>query len=123
MDENLMNMLRALGADPDSGLRRFAGNGYLYKKFLLKFIDDETMDEVGKAFDEEDWEGMLKAAHTLKGVTGNLCLDPLYDLSSKIVADLRANDVDSARCTFTMLRTAYGTVCTAIKRAAEEGTV
>lgn len=78
------------------------------------------MDETKRALEAKDWDGMLQAAHTLKGVAGNLGLDPIYCASSNIVEALRAQDVDAAKEIYRELGAAYETTCSVIRATAEE---
>ena len=120
MNETMITTLRAMCADPEAALRRFAGNTSLYRRFLLKFVEDSTMRGMNEALVTEDWDGMLKAAHTLKGVAGSLGLTPLYNASSEIVSVLRTGNTQAARTAFDTLQDAYTKLCTAINQMKED---
>lgn len=77
------------GIDYEEGVRRFCGAEDLYCKFLKKFLEDTTFDALRQAMQEEDYEAAFQAAHTLKGLSGNLSLTPLYEASKEIVEMLR----------------------------------
>ncbi len=69
----LMDELRARGCDVEGALTRF----------LPAF---SALDEALKA---KDAETAFRHAHTLKGLTANMGLTPLYDIVVKIVEPLR----------------------------------
>jgi HPt (histidine-containing phosphotransfer) domain-containing protein len=46
---------------------------------------------------EGDFEKALENAHTMKGITGNLSLTPLFNAYSEVVSLLRAGDNEKAR--------------------------
>ena len=121
MDVTFLSILRDSGSDPDGALCRFAGNTDLYKRFLIQFLTDDTIGQIRDAMDREDWEGMLTAAHTLKGVAGNLGLDPLYRASSMIVSALRCGDTGSAQRAYGTLEAAYESICLILEQLREGG--
>ena len=57
--------------------------------------------------------------HTLKGVSGNLSINVIYNTASQIVSLLRANDLEGAKALFASLEEEYGAVSKAIGLAAE----
>ncbi|MCI2068058.1 MAG: Hpt domain-containing protein [Bacilli bacterium] len=72
------------------------GNEALYVKFLKKFPMDASFPLIKPAFDKGDLEAAFEAAHTVKGVSGNLGLTRLYKATSNTVALLRAQEKDKA---------------------------
>jgi PAS domain S-box-containing protein len=68
------------GIDVPSGLKRVGGNRKLYRKLLLKFLDDypATPAQVRSAFDAGDRELAQRLAHTVKGVAGNIGAQDLF---------------------------------------------
>lgn len=61
----------------------------LIKKFIAKFLDDRSFSDLQTAMQEGSRENAFRAAHTLKGVCGNLNLDRLLDSASKLTEFLR----------------------------------
>lgn len=98
---SLLTELEALGVDIQDGLRRFVNNAALYEKMLKKFPAAAEGLPVQPHFDAGDLEAALANAHTLKGMTGNLSLTPLYVAYTDIVALLRANDPEKAKTLLT----------------------
>jgi two-component system, sensor histidine kinase and response regulator len=69
-----------------SGLGRVAGNRQLYAKLLCKFKDgqENAGDQIKSALQVGDVETATLFAHTVKGVSGNLGGDNLYQAASEL---------------------------------------
>jgi two-component system, sensor histidine kinase and response regulator len=69
-----------------SGLGRVAGNRQLYTKLLCKFKDgqEDAVDQIKAALQEGDVETAARIAHTVKGVSGNLGGDNLYQAAAEL---------------------------------------
>lgn len=96
MDENRKKDLQAAGIDVDEALERFMNNEALLMKFLLRFPEDQNFCRLRQAMDQSDVAGAFEAAHTLKGVAGNLSLRELFIRISVLVEDLRAGNLEAA---------------------------
>ncbi|MCH5193432.1 MAG: hypothetical protein J1F11_05675 [Oscillospiraceae bacterium] len=94
---SLIDDLKALGANTDEALGRFMGNASLYERMLGKLPPAVESNQVMPCFESGDNQGALEKAHTLKGVTGNLSLTPLYKAYSDAVTLLRDNKPDEAK--------------------------
>lgn len=91
-----MEELKELGVNTDEGLGRFMNNEALYERMLRKFPASVKELDVKKALEEKDLQTAFNAAHTIKGVTGNLSLTPLYRAYTDIVAFIRGEEPESA---------------------------
>lgn len=93
---DIITELNKLGVNTEEALARFMNNSALYVKMLGKFPAAVKDADVSAHFDAKDYDGAVSAAHTLKGVTGNLSLTPLFTAYTDIVALLRAGEPDKA---------------------------
>ena len=59
------------------------------KKFVLKFLDDKTIELLQSSWEAENYEEAFRAAHTIKGVCQNLDFTRLYQSSSQLSEALR----------------------------------
>lgn len=89
MDENFRKQLEENGADVDMTLKRFMGNETIYLKFIRKFLDDKNYEAIETSLAQNDYEAAFAGAHSLKGVAGNLGLNPVYEAASEISELLR----------------------------------
>lgn len=85
-------IFEAYGADYAATMERFMGNETMYLKLLDMLFRDENLKKLGQAVAEKDYTAAFEAAHTLKGVVGNMGLTPLYDAVCAIVEPLRAGE-------------------------------
>ena len=81
--------LTEAGIDYDEGLHRFAGNEQIYEKFLKKAFDGMIMEKLNGEIENKDYEKAVKTAHELKGITGNLSMNSLYEKLALLVNELR----------------------------------
>lgn len=84
------------GVNIDGLLERFMNNEALAERFLKKFADDGNYDKLIKAFGSKDEKSAFEAAHTLKGVCGNLSMEKLYSLFNRQTELLRENKYSDA---------------------------
>lgn len=77
----------ALGGNYEDTVRRLY-NEKLVEKFLFKFEEDPSFENLKKALEEEDLEAAFRAAHTLKGVAQNMGFDNLAESSSVLLFSL-----------------------------------
>lgn len=91
MNDAVRKILLQSGMNVDKTLERFGDCEELFMRYLLHFPEDPAMGELEKALKAGDAEAMMNAVHTLKGVSGNLGLQQLYESASWMVATLRTN--------------------------------
>lgn len=116
MDEDGKRALIEAGVNVDIGLERFMHKEAIYEKFMKKFLDDKTFDSFYSMYQQENCEEAFKAAHTLKGVVGNLGFDRLYELMTETVEDLRNNNMENVKDKIEEIRNSYNAICGAIRK-------
>lgn len=87
----------SIEADYQDVLRRLRSEK-LVQKFVIKFLDDPSFQELLASIEARKSEEAFRAAHTLKGVSQNLGFTPLFTASSTLTEALRNGfpaDVDS----------------------------
>ena len=90
-----IDALKQFGCNTDDGLARCMGNEAFYFKLIGKVIDDKNFQALEDAVAAKDLDAAFDAAHSLKGVLGNLALTPIYEPVYEITELLRAkNDID-----------------------------
>lgn len=94
---DLLSELEKLGVNTEEGLERFSGNKSLYARMIGKLPASVNGLEVMPSLEAEDVEAAITKAHTIKGVTGNLSITPLYTAYTQIVNELRAGNTAAAR--------------------------
>ena len=94
---SMLDELKDLGVNIEDALQRFMNNSALYEKMLGKLVSNVKDIEVLPSLEAGDYSAACDAAHTLKGVMGNLSIIPLYKNYTQIVNLLRDNDPDEAK--------------------------
>ena len=89
---NFRAAFEAYGADYDGTMRRFLGNEAMYLRVLGMLPRDGSVNRLGDALESGGLGGAFEAAHSLKGVAGNLGLDPLYKAACAVVEPLRLRE-------------------------------
>jgi len=74
------------GIDTQDGLERLGGNVRSYLRLLGKFADNQqdAIEEITQAFMDKDGEQMVRLAHTLKGVAGNIGATRLQESATEL---------------------------------------
>ncbi|MDF2922856.1 MAG: hypothetical protein K0R57_1770 [Paenibacillaceae bacterium] len=69
------------GINMEEGIGRLGGNSQLYKQLLLHYADNqkESARLVRQFMERGDWESAQRTIHNLKGVSGNLGINALYE--------------------------------------------
>ncbi|WP_449316488.1 Hpt domain-containing protein [Rubneribacter sp.] len=99
----------------EEALERFGGNEALFRRLALKFLDDAHFGELEAALARADASAAQAAAHSLKGVAGNLSFDELYGACCALNDALREGDLESAQDLLPRARRAYHQVCEALR--------
>ena len=87
----LQEFYARIGGNYETTIRRLPSEA-LVRKFVLKYPGDPSFNQLKDALAAQDWETAFRAAHTLKGVAGNLGLLPLSRAVCAIVEPLRARE-------------------------------
>ena len=82
--------LKAYGANTDAALARMMGNEDFYLRLIPRVFDDTNFDLLPQSISEGNLEKAFEAAHSLKGVLGNLELTPLLTPIVEVTELLRA---------------------------------
>ena len=96
-NDQVIERLIRWGCDVPGALPRFISNRDFYCRMLALVPGEKSFEKLGTALAAEDIKGSFDAAHTLKGMLGNMGLTPLYDEVCAIVEPLRAGSLEGTR--------------------------
>ena len=85
-------LFEAYGGDYDTAMRRFMGNEGMYLKCFGMLFQDKNLEKLGKALSSGDLQAAFEAAHTLKGMAGNMGLEPFSEAVCAIMEPQRAKE-------------------------------
>lgn len=88
----VLRMLADWGVSLKETMERFLNDEEFYLECLSDFMQDENLELLNRALQNKDYNAAFDAAHTLKGVAGNLGLTPLFEKIVEIVEALRRGD-------------------------------
>ncbi|MEG1641912.1 MAG: Hpt domain-containing protein [Synergistaceae bacterium] len=107
--------------DVPQALERFAHNEAMYQKYLLRFEEDKSFKNLETAIKDKEYYLAFQAAHTLKGIAGNLSLTPLYEKMCDLVTYLRdSSDIQKAELIFPQVCELYEQTVQTIRESAKE---
>lgn len=92
--ESVINALANWGCDIRGAVARFAEDREMYISYVIKFSNDKEFALMLNAVEEKKYVEGFEHAHSLKGVSGNLGLTPLYVSISNLVEALRHEKSD-----------------------------
>ncbi|SCW50981.1 Hpt domain-containing protein [Ruminococcaceae bacterium YRB3002] len=81
--------LKAYGANTEAALSRLMGNETFYLALVPRIFEDKNFEVLSSAIAEGDLDKAFDAAHSLKGVLGNLELTPILQPMIEITELLR----------------------------------
>ena len=80
------------GINFEEGIKRAGNSSALYMRFLKRFPADPSIFALKNALDSGNMEDAYRYAHTLKGLTEQLCITSLLTPSSALCELLRQKD-------------------------------
>ena len=92
----LKDCYAALGGDYEDVMGRLRSER-LVQKFVLKFLDDKSYENLCCAMETGQQEEAFRAAHTIKGMCQNLSFTKLGESSERITERLRGGDLAGAQ--------------------------
>ena len=87
----------------------------LIEKFMLKFLDDTSMDLLNKSVAAGDVQESFRAAHTLKGEAANLAFTELMERVSELTEQLRPCSAPADEALYQKVKESYDLTIHAIE--------
>lgn len=108
----LLENLESYGVDIKATMVRFIDDESLYTHCLSVFFEGKEFMHLESAISAKDYNAAFEVAHTIKGLTGNLGLTPLYEKVCALIEPLRHNDIEN-------LDALYSSVLEELEKATE----
>ena len=89
------------------------------EKYVVKFLEDTTYQELCKAKEAGDYKAVFLAIHTLKGVSQNLGFGKLYEASYELTEAVRGGVKLQDEALFDAVSVAYAKTVGVIKQYTE----
>ena len=87
----MLEKLKELGVETDKVLKTLNGKQALYERLIFKFYDLVLKSDIR----EDNLEDIYERVHALKGAAGNLGMTPLFDEYVKILALIKADNMEA----------------------------
>lgn len=110
--------MQTVGMNVPEMVEHFMDSEQMFLKYLYKFFDaaDNVMLELTTAAEKEDYQNMLFAAHSLKGLAGNIGLNGVFLPAKKMVDDIRADDHSDCGSDFNKIQENYYRASAIVKK-------
>lgn len=108
MDNNIiLNRLKEYGVSIDEITERFMGDMELYFMCLNEFLSDNNFKTLEKALSDGDNQTAFEAAHSLKGMSGNMGLAPMYKAVCELSDALKIKDYSNLDAQYARVSAEY----------------
>lgn len=84
-------LLEDAGVNVSQALSRFMGNEALFLSFVGKLPEKLSFGPILQALEREDEDDFYMRVHSLKGMAGNLSVEPIYDCAQAILVEFRSS--------------------------------
>ena len=95
---------------------RLMGNQKLVEKFVRKFLEDPTYKQIKESVEKMDYDEILRATHTMKGIASNLEFSQLLQKSAKAEDMIRAGEKETVLPVIDEIEKEYQKVVDAIQK-------
>lgn len=96
MNDDLSAKLAEYGIDLPDAMERMDNDAALYERLAFKYLNNTNYVDFVAAMEAKAYDDAYTAAHTLKGVSGNLSLKDLYKVSAAISDALYQGEYEAA---------------------------
>lgn len=110
MSEDLAGKLAPYGIDYVDAMERMDNDGDLYKMLAMKYLDSSNYADLTAAIEVKDFDNGYKAAHSLKGMAGNLSFKNLFEVAAAMSEALFQGEYQAAEGMLPDLESAHGKV-------------
>lgn len=109
LNAEIRSELSEVGLDCTEMVEKFMDSEAMFLKFFKKFFTaaDSVVQELAEAVASDDHAAIENRAHALKGLSGNIGLNGVYNPAKKIVDDVRAGQFGGYKYDFDKLQAVY----------------
>ncbi len=116
MNERQLHILSLRQTDVRGAVERCCGSEELYFSCLKEFLNDTTVSELNESISDRAWDDAFTAAHSLKGLAGNLGFVPLMHTTSQLLIVIRGGRIKEIDEFLNEVNSAYRDIVDAIKQ-------
>lgn len=112
----LENFYKEIGSDYTIVLERFSDDREMLEHFVSTFPQDETMQNIRRAVQNNDNKAIEETSHALKGITANLAFHQLFEACSTLVETVRENKTEDIAKNFATVEKEYKRIVDQLNR-------
>ena len=113
---NIQEFYDSIDENYENVSSRMMGNQKLVEKFVRKFLEDPTYKQIKESVEKMDYDEILRATHTMKGIASNLEFTQLQQKSAKAVDMIRAGQREEVLPVIGEIEKEYQKVVDAIQK-------
>jgi CheY-like chemotaxis protein len=105
------------GIDLISGLNRMSGNHKICKNSLITFFkkNQDVDSKIISALEQADYEKAARISHSIKGVSGNIGVNQIFDIAGKLESLIQKGDLNKSKHLLEKFKTATKIVFSGIE--------
>ncbi|WP_051303608.1 response regulator [Psychromonas aquimarina] len=92
------------GININDALMRVGGNKDLYKKLLLTFSRNSSVEKISQALSQDNWEDGKLYAHGLKGTAANLGMTDMQNAAQALEESIKLQQQDAVEKSFALVQ-------------------
>lgn len=89
--QELFARMERMGVHTQDALSRFMGNERLFLSFVRQLPEKLDFTCLRQELEDEDEESFYINVHNLKGMAGNLSIEPIYNCTQAILEEFRSS--------------------------------
>ena len=102
--EELFQQMDRLGVHTQEALDRFMNNETLFLSFVCQLPDKLDLTRIRQELETEDEEAFYINVHNLKGMAGNLSIEPIYECAQAILVEFRSSKFKNKKKLYSLLK-------------------
>lgn len=104
--EELFQQMDRLGVHTQEALDRFMGNEALFFSFVRQLPIKLDLSQIRQGLAAEDEDAFYMNVHNLKGLAGNLSIEPIHDCAQAILVEFRTSKFKNKKKLYSLLQEA-----------------
>ena len=89
--QEFFGQLERLGLDTQKALERFMGNEALFLSFVERLPEKLDLTHIQQALEQGNDEAFYMGIHNMKGLAGNLSIEPIFDCTQAMLVEFQAS--------------------------------
>lgn len=115
LSDDSIRELEQVGVNTTAALTRLVRNKKMYKRILNNFLFDTNFKDLETSILKKEYDKAMFSAHTLKGISGNLGMEPLFSELDEMVKKIYNNNLGEIDSVFSQISVVYHSIYNVIE--------